>query len=157
MNNTPENATVMFAEEPIDSSTGVNKIFNNIKSGIKKLTSPSKFEAKDIPNAHDCYLMSRYGKIGNDTERLERFIQSIADTLKYKNLNGEYAMVQSVPEDIIEHIDSIIEFFTKRGYTVKEMSTLIPELSSKYLFIAFDDFALIRKNLEKNEKNSQQI
>ena len=59
--------------EEIDTSTGVKKMVKNIKEGLKKLTQPHKFEFKEIPDAHQAYLLSKYGK-ANNKEDLQFFV-----------------------------------------------------------------------------------
>ena len=131
--------------EEIDTSTGVKKMVKNIKEGLKKLTQPHKFEFKEIPDAHQAYLLSKYGKANNKEDRLCEFMGCIAETLKYKHSFREYALVHEIPDDLIEYKESILQFFVSKGYTAVELSTVIEGLTKPYLFIAFDNFIKTRK------------
>ena len=133
--------------EEIDTSTGVKKMAKNIKECLKKLTQPHKFEFKEIPDAHQAYLLSKYGKANNKEDRLCEFMGCIAETLKYKHSFREYALVHEIPDDLIEYKESILQFFVSKGYTAVELSTVIEGLTKPYLFIAFDNFIKTKENL----------
>ena len=137
--------------EEIDTSTGVKKMVKNIKECLKKLTQPHKFEFKEIPDAHQAYLLSKYGKANNKEDRLCEFMGCIAETLKYKHSFREYALVHEIPDDLIEYKESILQFFVSKGYTAVELSTVIEGLTKPYLFIAFDNFIKTKENLSVSE------
>ena len=137
--------------EEIDTSTGVKKMVKNIKECLKKLTQPHKFEFKEIPDAHQAYLLSKYGKANNKEDRLCEFMGCIAETLKYKHSFREYALVHEIPDDLIEYKESILQFFVSKGYTAVELSTVIEGLAKPYLFIAFDNFIKTKENLSGGE------
>ena len=137
--------------EEIDTSTGVKKMVKNIKECLKKLTQPHKFEFKEIPDAHQAYLLSKYGKANNKEDRLCEFMGCIAETLKYKHSFREYALVHEIPDDLIEYKESILQFFVSKGYTAVELSTVIEGLTKPYLFIAFDNFIKTKENLSDSE------
>ena len=137
--------------EEIDTSTGVKKMVKNIKEGLKKLTQPHKFEFKEIPDAHQAYLLSKYGKANNKEDRLCEFMGCIAETLKYKHSFREYALVHEIPDDLIEYKESILQFFASKGYTAVELSSVIEGLAKPYLFIAFDNFIKTKENLSGSE------
>lgn len=137
--------------EEIDTSTGVKKMVKNIKEGLKKLTHPHKFEFKEIPDANQAYLLSKYGKANNKEDRLCEFMGCIAETLKYKHSFREYALVHEIPDDLIEYKESILQFFVSKGYTAVELSTMIEGLAKPYLFIAFDHFNKTKENLADNK------
>ena len=137
--------------EEIDTSTGVKKMVKNIKEGLKKLTHPRKFEFKEIPDAHQAYLLSKYGKANNKEDRLCEFMSCIAESLKYKHSFREYALVHEIPDDLIEYKESILQFFVSKGYTAVELSTVIEGLAKPYLFIAFDNFIKTKENLSGSE------
>ena len=137
--------------EEIDTSTGVKKMAKNIKECLKKLTQPHKFEFKEIPDAHQAYLLSKYGKANNKEDRLCEFMGCIAETLKYKHSFREYALVHEIPDDLIEYKESILQFFVSKGYTAVELSTVIEGLTKPYLFIAFDNFIKTKENLSVSE------
>lgn len=137
--------------EEIDTSTGVKKMVKNIKEGLKKLTQPHKLEFKEIPDAHQAYLLSKYGKANNKEDRLCEFMGCIAETLKYKHSFREYALVHEIPDDLIEYKESILQFFVSKGYTAVELSTVIEGLTKPYLFIAFDNFIKTKENLSVSE------
>ena len=137
--------------EEIDTSTGVKKMVKNIKECLKKLTQPHKFEFKEIPDAHQAYLLSKYGKANNKEDRLCEFMSCIAELLKYKHNFREYALVHEIPDDLIEYKESILQFFVSKGYTAVELSTMIEGLAKPYLFIAFDNFIKTKENLSVSE------
>ena len=137
--------------EEIDTSTGVKKMVKNIKEGLKKLTQPHKFEFKEIPDAHQAYLLSKYGKANNKEDRLCEFMGCIAETLKYKHSFREYALVHEIPDDLIEYKESILQFFVSKGYTAVELSSVIEGLAKPYLFIAFDNFIKTKEDLSGSE------
>ena len=137
--------------EEIDTSTGVKKMVKNIKECLKKLTQPHKFEFKEVPDAHQAYLLSKYGKANNKEDRLCEFMGCIAETLKYKHSFREYALVHEIPDDLIEYKESILQFFVSKGYTAVELSTVIEGLTKPYLFIAFDNFIKTKENLSVSE------
>ena len=137
--------------EEIDTSTGVKKMVKNIKEGLKKLTRPHKFEFKEIPDANQAYLLSKYGKANNKEDRLCEFMGCIAETLKYKHSFREYALVHEIPDDLIEYKESILQFFVSKGYTAVELSSVIEGLAKPYLFIAFDNFIKTKENLSGSE------
>ena len=138
--------------EEIDTSTGVKKMVKNIKEGLKKLTQPHKFEFKEIPDAHQSYLLSKYGKVNNKEDRLCEFMGCIAETLKYKHSFREYALVHEIPDDLIEYKESILQFFVSKGYTAVELSTVIEGLTKPYLFIAFDNFIKTKESIVGKEE-----
>ena len=137
--------------EEIDTSTGVKKMVKNIKECLKKLTQPHKFEFKEIPDAHQAYLLSKYGKANNKEDRLCEFMGCIAETLKYKHSFREYALVHEIPDDLIEYKENILQFFVSKGYTAVELSSVIEGLAKPYLFIAFDNFIKTKENLSVSE------
>ena len=137
--------------EEIDTSTGVKKMVKNIKECLKKLTQPHKFEFKEIPDAHQAYLLSKYGKANNKEDRLCEFMGCITETLKHKHSFREYALVHEIPDDLIEYKESILQFFVSKGYTAVELSTVIEGLTKPYLFIAFDNFIKTKENLSGSE------
>ena len=137
--------------EEIDTSTGVKKMVKNIKECLKKLTQPHKFEFKEIPDAHQAYLLSKYGKANNKEDRLCEFMSCIAESLEYKHNFREYALVHEIPDDLIEYKESILQFFVSKGYTAVELSTVIEGLTKPYLFIAFDNFIKTKENLSGSE------
>ena len=137
--------------EEIDTSTGVKKMVKNIKECLKKLTQPHKFEFKEIPDAHQAYLLSKYGKANNKEDRLCEFMGCITETLKHKHSFREYALVHEIPDDLIEYKESILQFFVSKGYTAVELSTVIEGLAKPYLFIAFDNFIKTKENLSGSE------
>ena len=138
--------------EEIDTSTGVKKMVKNIKEGLKKLTQPHKFEFKEIPDAHQSYLLSKYGKVNNKEDRLCEFMGCIAETLKYKHSFQEYALVHEIPDDLIEYKENILQFFVSKGYTAVELSTVIEGLTKPYLFIAFDNFIKTKESIVGKEE-----
>ena len=137
--------------EEIDTSTGVKKMVKNIKECLKKLTQPHKFEFKEIPDAHQAYLLSKYGKANNKEDRLCEFMSCIGESLKYKHNFREYALVHEIPDDLIEYKESILQFFVSKGYTAVELSSVIEGLAKPYLFIAFDNFIKTKENLSGSE------
>ena len=137
--------------EEIDTSTGVKKMVKNIKECLKKLTQPHKFEFKEIPDAHQAYLLSKYGKANNKEDRLCEFMGCITETLKHKHSFREYALVHEIPDDLIEYKENILQFFVSKGYTAVELSTVIEGLTKPYLFIAFDNFIKTKENLSDSE------
>lgn len=138
--------------EEIDTSTGVKKMVKNIKEGLKKLTFPRKFEFKEIPDAHQAYLLSKYGKANDKEDRLCEYMDCIAEMLKYKHSIQEYALVHEIPEDLVEYKESILQFFISKGYTAVELSTVVEGLARPYLFIAFDNFLKTKESLIDNEE-----
>lgn len=138
--------------EEIDTSTGVKKMVKNIKEGLKKLTQSRKFEFKEIPDAHQAYLLSKYGKANDKEDRLREYMGCIAEMLKYKHSLRKYALVHEIPEDLVEYKESILKFFISKGYTAVELSTVIEGLTRPYLFIAFDNFLKTKEGLIGNEK-----
>lgn len=138
--------------EEIDTSTGVKKMVKNIKEGLKKLAQPRKFEFKEIPDAHQAYLLSKYGKANDKEDRLYEYMSCIAEMLKYKHSIREYALVHEIPEDLVEYKESILQFFISKGYTAVELSTVVEGLARPYLFIAFDNFHKTKESLIGNEE-----
>lgn len=138
--------------EEIDTSTGVKKMVKNIKEGLKKLTQPHKFEFKEIPDAHQAYLLSKYGKANDKEDRLCEYMGCIAEMMKYKHSIQEYALVHEIPEDLVEYKESILQFFISKGYTAVELSTVVEGLARHYLFIAFDNFLKTKEGLLGNEE-----
>ena len=139
--------------EEIDTSTGIKKMVKNIKEGLKKLTHPRKFEFKEIPDAHQAYLLSKYGKANDKENRLCEYIGCIAEMLKYKHSIREYALVHEIPADLVEYKESILQFFISKGYTAVELSTVVEGLARPYLFIAFDNFLKTKESIvDKEEK-----
>lgn len=142
----------LLPNEDIDTSTGVKKMVKNIKEGLMKLAQPRKFEFKEIPDAQQAYLLSKYGKVNDKEYRLCEYMGCIAEILKHKHSIQEYALVYEIPEDLVEYKECILQFFISKGYTAVELSTVIEGLTRPYLFIAFDNFLKTKESIIGKEE-----